>query len=246
MIFTNKGVMYRLLVDNIPVGTNASVGTPIKALISMDEDEQPSTIYSIYRDTDAQYVLFVTKNGIVKKTSLEEYTKTKKKCGIGAITLKEGDTLASVSLVKDEDIILVSAGGGAIRFPSTEVSASGRATAGVKGMTLKEDDYIVAALPIRDKKDQLGIFVQNGLGKKVELSEFPVQKRAGKGLQCVKLSQATGFVAAAALINDSDTILIAGTPKSICIAAADVPTTNRPAVGNQLLNGSKVTSVSKV
>jgi DNA gyrase subunit A len=168
MIFTNKGVMYRLLVDNIPVGTNASIGTPIKALVSMDEDEQPSTIYSIYRDTDAQYVLFVTKNGIVKKTSLEEYTKTKKKCGIGAITLKEGDTLASVSLVKDEDIILVSAGGGAIRFSSTEVSASGRATAGVKGMTLKEDDYIVAALPIRDKKDQLGIFVQNGLGKKEE------------------------------------------------------------------------------
>lgn len=246
MIFSNKGVMYRLLVNDIPLGTNTSQGTPIKALISMADDEIPSTIYSIYRDTEAQYVFFVTKQGIVKKTPLEEYTKTKKKSGIGAINLKEGDSLASVSLIKDEDIILVSAAGAAIRFNSSEVGASGRATMGVKGIDLKSEDYVIAALPIRDKEDKLGIFMQSGVGKKTPLTDFLPQKRGGKGLQCVKLSEATGIVAAATLINDDDTILIAGIPKSICISAADVPTANRPAVGNQLLNGSKITSVSKV
>ena len=107
MIFTNKGNMYRLLVDNIPVGTNVSKGTPITGLIEMEENEKPTVIYSIYRDTDAKYILFVTKNGLVKKTSLEEYTKTKKKSGILAINIKDNDELASVFLVKDEDIILI-------------------------------------------------------------------------------------------------------------------------------------------
>ena len=107
MIFTNKGNMYRLLVDNIPVGTNVSKGTPITGLIEMEENEKPTVIYSIYRDTDAKYILFVTKNGLVKKTSIEEYTKTKKKSGILAINIKDNDELASVFLVKDEDIILI-------------------------------------------------------------------------------------------------------------------------------------------
>ena len=87
MVFTDKGKMYRLLVNDIPVGTNASAGQSIKSLIAMDTDESPTIIYSIYRDTDAQFVLFVTKNGLVKKTSLDEYVKTKKKTGIAAISI---------------------------------------------------------------------------------------------------------------------------------------------------------------
>ena len=86
MIFSNKGVMYRLLVDNIPVGTNSSQGQSIRSLVNMAPDENPETMYSIYRDTDAKYVLFTTKNGLVKKTALEEYINTKKKTGIVAIS----------------------------------------------------------------------------------------------------------------------------------------------------------------
>jgi DNA gyrase/topoisomerase IV subunit A len=97
--------MYRLLVNDIPVGTNSSAGQSIKSLVSMDSDESATVIYSIYRDTDAKYVLFTTKNGLVKKTSLDEYIKTKKKTGIAAITIREDDELVSVSLVKDEDVI---------------------------------------------------------------------------------------------------------------------------------------------
>lgn len=246
MIFSNKGVMYRLLVNDIPVGTNTSQGTPIKALISMTDDEIPSTIYSIYRDTEAKYVLFTTKQGMVKKTALEEYVNTKKKSGIGAINLREDDSLAAVSLIKDEELILVTARGAAIRFNSSEITATGRATAGVKGINLVDDDYVVASLPIRDKNDQLGLFVQTGMGKRVPLSELIIQKRGGKGLCCYKTSDITGLVAAAVLVNDDDTILIAGTPNSICISASELTSGGRGVLGTQLLKKSKVSSASKV
>lgn len=246
MVFTDQGRLYRILVDNIPVGTNAAKGTSLHQLLEMQENEHPSVIYSIYRDTDANYVLFVTKNGLVKKTSLDEYIKTKKKTGIAAISLKEGDTLASVSLVKDEDIILLTAGGMGIRFSSTEVAPTSRATSGVKGMNLKADDYVVAAMPVRHVEDQVAVFVQSGLGKKFPMNELPVQKRAGKGLICYKPTDATGRVTAGALLSDEDSILLIGDKSSICIAATEVPSLSRGSIGNQLIKNGKIYSVSKV
>lgn len=245
MIFTNQGNMYRLLVDNIPVGTNVSKGTPITGLIEMEENEKPTVIYSIYRDTDAKYILFVTKNGLVKKTSLEEYTKTKKKSGILAINIKDNDELASVFLVKDEDIILITELGNAIRFNSMEVGATSRATSGVKGIGLKEGDAVSVALPIHDTNDQLGIFFSSGMGKKIKLTELPAQKRAGKGLQVGKLGDKE-WVSAAALLSDEDNILIVGNLTSVCISAKDVPSLSRPASGNIMIKGNQIKSVSKI
>ena len=245
MIFTNQGNMYRLLVDNIPVGTNVSKGTPITGLIEMEENEKPTVIYSIYRDTDAKYILFVTKNGLVKKTSLEEYTKTKKKSGILAINIKDNDELASVFLVKDEDIVLITELGNAIRFNSMEVGATSRATSGVKGIGLKEGDAVSVALPIHDTKDELGIFFSSGIGKKIKLSELPAQKRAGKGLQVGKLGDKE-WVSAAALLSDEDNILIVGNLTSVCISAKDVPSLSRPASGNIMIKGNQIKSVSKI
>ena len=242
MIFTNKGKMYRVLVDNIPVGTNATRGVSVHTLVDMEENERATMIYSIYRDTDAKFVLFTTKNGIVKKTALDEYVKTKKKTGIAAITLKEGDDIASVNLVKDEDIVLVTNGGMIMRFSSTEVGATSRATAGVKGMTLKEGDYIVSALPVRHDTDQIATFGENGMGKKFPLSELLAQKRAGKGLICCK----TGEIAAGLLVSDEDSVLIVGDKTSVCIPATEIPLLSRTSTGNQLIKGSKIKSVTKV
>jgi DNA gyrase subunit A len=245
MIFTNQGNMYRLLVDNIPVGTNVSKGTPITGLIEMNEYEKPTVIYSIYRDTDAKYIMFVTKNGLVKKTSLEEYTKTKKKSGILAINIKEGDELASVFLVKDEDIIITTEFGNAIKFNSMEVGATSRATSGVKGITLKPEDAVSCAVPIHDKNDELAIFLNNGVGKKIKLSELPNQKRAGKGLAVAKLDE-NNYLSAAALVSPDDTVLIVGNLTSVCISAKDIPSLGRASSGNQLIKGSQIKSVSKV
>ena len=246
MVFSDKGKMYRLLVNDIPVGTNVSKGTSVKSLINMDMDEQPAVMYSIYRDTDAVYVLFVTKNGLVKKTALDEYVKTKKKTGIAAISIKEGDELAAVSLVKDEQLILVTANGMAIRFDSKEVAATSRATSGVKGINLADGDSIVAAIPVRNDNDKLAVFVQGGMAKKFSLDELPIQKRAGKGLMCYKPTDSTGKVAAATLIEDTDNVLIIGDSTSICISAEEIPVLGRASIGNQVIKNNVIKSVSKV
>lgn len=246
MVFTDKGQMHRLLVNDIPAGTNSTKGQSIKALTSMSPDETPVVIYSIYRDTDAQYVLFATKNGLVKKTSLEEYIKTKKKNGIAAISLREGDELAAVTLVKDEALLLITKNGMSIKFDSTEVGATSRTTSGVKGITLAEDDYVIAALPIRNDKDEIAVFSANGLGKRISLTEIPLQKRAGKGLVCYKPTDATGLIAAAALVEDEDLVLILGDTNSICVEAKEIPTLGRASIGNQIIKNSKIRSVSKV
>lgn len=246
MIFSDKGKMYRLLVNDVPVGTNVSKGQSIKSLINMEMDEQPAVMYSIYRDTDAAYVLFVTKNGLVKKTSLEEYIKTKKKTGIAAISIKDGDELAAVSLVKDEQLILVTKNGMAIRFDSKEVSPTSRATSGVKGINLAADDEVVAAIPVRNSNDKLAIFVNGGYCKKFGLDELPVQKRAGKGLMCYKPTDSTGKVVAATLVEDTDCVLILGDKSSICVEASEIPNLGRASIGNIVIKNSKVLSVSKV
>ena len=246
MVFTDKGRMYRILVDNIPSGTNASKGVPIKSLIEMESFENPTLIYSIYYDTDAKYIMFVTKNGTIKKTALDEYTKTKKKSGIAAINLREGDEIASVSLVKDEQVILLTEKGMGIKFKTSEVSPSGRATMGVKGITLGEGDKVVTALPIRNDSDQLAIFSENGLGKRIKIDEFVTQSRGGKGIICYKPTASTGNVVAGALVADSDNLLVSGTTKSICIGANDISTVSRASIGVQIIKEGHITSVSKV
>ena len=242
MIFSNKGKMYRLLVDEIPVGTNASKGTSVKALVEMGPDEMPSTIYSIYRDTEAKYVLFATKNGLVKKTSLEEYSKTKKN-GLAAIAIREGDELASVTLVKDEPVVLVSKSGMAIKINSTDIGATGRVSMGVKGITLKDGDEVIALLPVHNPASKLALFSVIGTGKKISLSELPIQNRGGKGLMCNKSGK---DIAASCLTIDENDILIMGDTNSICISASEIPETTRGAIGNQMIKGCKIISVSKV
>ena len=239
MVFTNKGNMYRLLVDNIPVGTNSSKGQPISSLIEMLPSEKPSVVYSIYRDTNADYILFVTKRGQIKKTSLEEYKSIKKKSGTAAIKLHEDDEIAAVALVKDEPIILTTSGGMCICFDSSEISATGRTTLGVKAMSLKEDEEITSMVVVRDTTDKLAIFMPNGVARRVALSDFPRQKRGGKGLKI-------GEVSAMTLVANDDTILVSGQKKNICIAAKDIPELGRLAVGNQIIKGDRVISVSKI
>ena len=246
MVFSNKGLMYRLLVNDIPVGTNTSKGTPIKALVSMAADEEPATMYSVYRDTDAKYVFFATKNGIVKKTALSEYIDTKKKSGVGAIKLREADELASVVIMKDEPMVLVTKQGYVLRFDSKEIGTTSRMTTGVKGVTLGEGDELIAALPVRNQNDALALFSEHGLGKKMLPKEVVTQKRGGKGLCCYKVSDSTGEVAAATLVSDEDTVLLIGDKNSICITATDIPALGRATIGNQMIKTGKVIAVSKV
>ena len=113
-------------------------------------------------------------------------------------------------------------------------------------MSLKADDTIAAVLPIRNASDKLAIFVESGVAKKIDLSDFITQHRGGKGLICYKPTDITGEVRAAALVSDEDNLLICGDTNSICVSAKEIPLLSRTSVGNQILKGSKIVSVSKV
>ena len=156
------------------------------------------------------------------------------------------DELAAVSLIKDEPLVLVTSGGMSIKFDSAEVAPTSRTTSGIKGITLNKNDCVIAALPVRNGNDELAIFSANGLSKKFNLSELPIQKRAGKGLMCYKPSESTGDVVSAVLVDDTDNVLILGDKGSICISAQEIPSLSRASIGNQVIKNSKINSVSKV
>ena len=246
MIFTNKGKMYRLVVNNIPEGTNTSKGTPVRALVEMDPGEEVQIIYSIYRDTDAKYVLFVTKKGLVKKTALSEYIDTKKAKGLGAIKFKDGDELACATLIKEEQLMIITKNGQAIKINATDISPSSRMTMGQKGIGLNEGDEVITVLPIRHQEDDIAVFSSKGYGKRVKLKEFPLQNRGGKGLNIYKSSDNFGYITCGQLITNNDTVLIVGNKNSVCISANEIPIMGRIAGGNLMLKDNIILSVSKV
>lgn len=247
MVFTNKGKMYRLVVDKIPVGTNSSKGQLLGTLINMDADEHIAAVTSLHRQTNAEYVLFFTKQGLVKKTKLEEYINTKKATGIQAIKIKDGDEIANVTFVKDEELLVVTKHGYAIRFTSSDITPIGRVAAGVKSIKLEPEDEVIVGLPINPNTHKdLAIFSKNGLSKKTSISEYPVQGRAGRGILTYKPNAQTGEVVAAVLVNDSNNLLLSGAPSSICISASDIPELSRVGAGNIMIKNSKINKVVKL
>ena len=241
MFFTDKGKMYRLLVDNVPVGTNASKGGRIGSLINIEPDENVIAMTSLYRKSQADYVIFITKNGLFKKTYLSEYMNTKRSTGIAAINLKEGDSIANVTFANEEDFIILTKQGMSIRFETKEIAPIGRVTAGVKSIKLNEGDEVLTGLPIKHKTDTLATFSASGTARKTSLEEFPVQGRGGKGLKV-----GAGELVGAALISDEDNILIVGAPNSICISATEIPLLTRTSMGNIMIKNSIIKSVIKL
>lgn len=241
MVFSSKGKMYRVLVDNIPEGTNASNGTPISTLIEFENGEKPMAFTTMTRDTDKKFIFFATKNGTIKKVPLDEYDKMKR-TGIIAISFKDGDELADVTFINQEQMLLVTKNGMAIRFGTAEMPISSRTAQGVKGMKLNDGDSVIAALPIMDSVDYLAIVSKNGLGKKMQIDELTLQNRGGKGLLCYK-----GEIAGAEIIKESDNLLINGDKSSIVISGKDIPTLGRVSMGNIMLkNNEQVISITQV
>lgn len=241
LVFTTKGKMYRLLVEKIPEGSNTSTGVSLSNLIEFGKDEVPIAYTTVNLDTTNSYLFFVTKNGIVKKVPVSEYSNTKRS-GILAISFKEEDSLASAALIKQEDMMLVTKNGMVIKFPTKEMPISSRTAQGVKGMNLNEGDQVLTALPISPAASSLAIVSVDGQGKKTPLEEFALQNRGGKGVSCYK-----GEVAGAALVSDEDNLLITGNKTSIVISANDLPSLGRTSIGNKVLkNNDTILSISKI
>lgn len=241
MFFTNCGKMYRTLVDNIPVGTNATKGCLISDLVKLDNDEKIIAVTSLHRKTTPKFAIFITKKGMIKKTYLEEYMSARKNTGIAALRVRDDDEVVDVIFQDEEPIILISKNGNSIKFETKDITPVGRVTLGVKGMRLDENDEIVAALPIHKDTDNLAIFTTNGLGKKVELNEFPLQGRGGRGTICSKEE-----IAGALMISDEDNILLCGNKNSLCIAATEIPLLGKISLGNIMIKDNKILKVTKI
>ena len=241
MFFSDKGKMYRTVVDNLPIGNNTTKGNHISSLIKMGDDEKIIAMSSLHRKSTPKFVVFVTTKGLIKKTLLSEYTSVKKNTGIQAIKLGEGDTIASVNFMDEEELLVVSHAGMAIRFTTKDINPIGRVAAGVKSIKLGEGDYVVAGLPIHKVTDMLAVITENGMGKKVQLNEFSTQGRNGKGVIVSK-----DAVAGVAMVDDEDTLLLVGQPTSICFETKELPVLGRAAAGNIVIKNSKVKRVVKL
>lgn len=239
LLFTDKGRMFKILVDNIPAGNGASKGIHMSSLVNLEPNEKVMAITSMDRKNEKQYIIFITKNGLFKKTNLSEYSSMKRSTGVVAIKLKDGDSIANITFANEEDFIVITKGGMGIKFETSSIAPIGRATSGVKSIKLADNDEVLIGLPI-EKKSQLATFTRTGYAKKTDLNELPIQGRAGKGL---KVSSEP--LAGALLIDDTDNVLLIGKPNNICISAAEIPLLARTCLGNIMIK-NEVKSVVKI
>lgn len=242
MVFSSFGKVYRLAVNDIPVGTNVSRGVSIETLVSMENNEKFITLASVDRSpVENQFVWFITKNGVIKKTRLSEYAGMKRKTGVIATTLREGDELVKVFIAPDSQIIIFTRNGMSLKFDGKNVNASSRIAIGVKAINLNDDDYVADIVYLSDEKDIM-IFMENGMAKRVPVSEFVLQNRAGKGIICHK----GGNIVAACPVNDDNMILIVGNLTSICISASDVAECSRISQGVMVIKENSIIGVARI
>ena len=246
MFFTDKGKMYRTIVDNVPTGTNATKGTLISDIIKIADDEKVIAVTSLHRTSMPKYAIFITKNGLFKKTYLEEYMNTKRNAGIAATTVREGDSVVDIIFMDEEDMVIITKDGMSIRFTTSDINSVGRIAQGVKAIKLNDGDEVIAALPVHKETDSVAVFSENGVGKKTSLKEYPVQGRGGKGTITYKPNASSGYLVSAKMISDEDNLLIIGNYSSICISAKEIPEIGKTGVGNILLKNNRITSVEKI
>ena len=210
MFFTNKGRVYRLKVYEIPECGRTARGTAIINLLQLVPGEKITAAITIREYEDEKYLFMATKQGIVKKTPIEEYANIRKS-GLQAINLRDDDELIEVKVTDNSrDVILVTKHGQCIRFNEKDVRKTGRVSMGVIGMNLSYDDEVVA-MQLDTQGDYIFMVSEYGMGKRTALSEFTVQHRGGKGVKCYKITEKTGNVVAAKAVYDDTEVMIINT-----------------------------------
>ena len=249
MFFTNFGRVYRLKTYEIPEGSRTSRGVAIVNILQLNPGEKISAIIPVKDYEENKNLFMVTRKGIVKKTSIVEYSNVRKN-GLAAINLREDDELIEVKITdKNTEIFLVTKYGMCIRFKETDVRATGRTSMGVIGMNLGDGDEIVG-MQLDHQGDSLLIVSENGMGKRTYLNEFTVQKRGGKGVKCYKITEKTGDVIGVKAVNDDHEIMMITTGGVIIqIRMEDISTLGRITSGVKLINldsGVTVAQIAKV
>ena len=249
LFFTDRGRVFQTKVYEIPVGNRTSKGKLVQNFLEIPAGESINAILA-YRDgneKDAEsYIVMVTKNGLVKKTSLSDF-KNVRRSGIIAITLKDDDRLRGVKLSSGKDeAILVSSLGIAIKFKETNIRAMGRTASGVRGIRLGKGDSLVsldiiqASVKSQASGSKLLVVMSNGFGKQTNLKEYKTQSRGGKGIKTAKVTAKTGEIISARIVNEEEELIALSTKGQVIRTnLKDVRTAGRATQGVKIMNVEK-------
>lgn len=258
MFFTQKGKCYWQKVYEIPEGTKQSKGRAIQNLLNIDADDSITAFVRVKTLSDDEYInnhylLFCTKNGVIKKTLLEQYSRPRVN-GVNAITIREDDRVIEVRLTDGtNEIVIADRNGRAIRFNEDKVRCMGRTATGVRGMLLDDDgDEVVGMVCIKDlEKDSILVVSEEGYGKRSNILDYRITNRGGKGVKTLNITEKTGkLVAIKSVTDDNDLMIINKSGITIRLKVSDIRIMGRATQGVRLINlekrGDQIGSVCKV
>lgn len=256
IFFTEQGKCFWKRVFEIPEGTKNSKGRPIQNLINIPPDDKIKAFVKVKDLTDEEYIqnnfiILCTKKGVIKKTSLEAYSRPRAN-GIIAINIREGDELLEASLTDGQsEILLAARNGKAIRFPEESIRALGRSASGVKGITLAgPTDEVVSMVCVNNPESSILVVSENGYGKKSVLSEYRITNRGGKGVKTINVTEKTGNLIAMVNVDEGDDLMIINKSGiTIRLSVASLRNMGRATQGVKLINlrnGDTIAAVAKV
>ena len=249
MFFTNRGKVYRLKVHELPTGSRTARGSAIVNVLNLAEGEHPTAVLTC-RDFPAdEFLMFATSSGMVKKTSMSAYDRTRRD-GIIAINLKDDDELIAVRRVREgEKVILVSSDGKAILFDESEVRSMGRDTTGVRGITLKGSAKVLG-MEISNGNGDLFVITENGYGKRTPVSEYPEHKRGGQGVYTIAMTIKKGLLVGCKVVGPQhELMIISENGVMIRVKVADISKLGRSTQGVKVMNvadDDRVTALARM
>lgn len=246
MFFTNKGKVYRTKGYEVPLYSRQSKGIPIVNLLPFEKEEEVTAMLKIEQNEKSKYIVFCTKNGLIKRTNISEFENIRNSGKI-AITLKENDELISVKKTTGEnEIVIASSNGRMIRFNENEIRIMGRTATGVKGIEL-EDNNICVGCEIANLGQEILVVTSNGYGKRTNIDEYRMTHRGSKGVRALNLTEKNGNIVSFKLVNaDEDLMIITDSGIIIRLAVDQVSTTGRVAQGVRLIHLKDNQKVSTV
>ena len=256
LFFTEKGRCYWLKVYEIPEGTRSSKGRAIQNVIQIEPGDKVRAYINVKRLNDAEYVdsnyiIMCTKDGTIKKTKLEAYSRPRQN-GVNAIVIREGDQLIEAKLTSgNAEVMIAARGGKAIRFNENTVRPIGRVGAGVRGISIEEDDEVVGMICVEpDSKQDVLVLSENGYGKRTDLEEYRVTNRGGKGVKTINVTEKTGaLISIQAVTDDNDLMIINRSGLTIRTAVSQIRLAGRATQGVRIINlreGDAIASVMAV
>ncbi|WP_319502800.1 DNA gyrase subunit A [uncultured Draconibacterium sp.] len=243
LLFTEKGKCYWLKVYEIPEGTRASKGRAIQNMLNIEPDDQVLAFIKVKTLADQEfinnnYIILATKKGIIKKTTLEAYSRPRQN-GVNAITIKEGDQLLEARLTNgNSEVMLAVRSGKAIRFNESIVRAIGRTASGVRGITLgHENDEVIGMVCVMDENEDILVVAENGYGKRSKIDDYRVTNRGGKGVKTLNITEKTGeLVAIKSVSDDNDLMIITQKGITIRLAVNTISVLGRATQGVRVIN----------